>query len=89
MLTEIRETGWFSGKVCTAVFFTDNIDLYENIVSHEISLLNGNIWSKKKIKKYQHSLLTSANVSAIVHIEQRKRKQKEERVEKVTTGSCF
>ena len=50
MLTEIRETGWFSGKVCTAVFFTDNIDLYENIVSHEISLLNGNIWSKKKIK---------------------------------------
>lgn len=52
MLTEIRETGWFSGKVCTAVFFTDNIDLYENIVSYEISLLNGNIWSKKKIKKY-------------------------------------
>ena len=51
MLTEIRETDWFSGKVCTAVFFTDNIDLYENIVSHEISLLNGNIWSKKKIKK--------------------------------------
>lgn len=51
MLTEIREIGWFPSKVCTAVFFTGNIDSYENIVSHENSLLNGNIWSKKNFLK--------------------------------------